>query len=158
MNLRIVFKAQSIVLLLNAIGGLFLTATFMAQANFAVTADLITLGQFMGMTFLIISIWSWRIPDIAGYAFNAMGRLFAIGGGLWTLIILYHIVVGAVSGPTAYVNVILTALFAIGFYIYSRDWLIFFNKRSFFRAFINFTKSFIIFLKKTLYTIHENLF
>ena len=42
MNLRTVFKAQSIVLLLNAIGGLFLTATFMTQANFAVTADLIT--------------------------------------------------------------------------------------------------------------------
>jgi len=121
MNLRTVFKAQSIVLLLNAIGGLFLTATFMTQANFAVTADLITLGQFMGMTFLIISIWSWRIPEISGDAFNAMGRLFAIGGGLWTLIILYHIVVGAVSGPTAYVNVILTALFALGFYIYSRD-------------------------------------
>ena len=121
MNLRTVFKAQSIVLLLNAIGSLFLTATFMAQANFEVTADLITLGQFLGMTFLVISIWSWRIPDIAGDAFNAMGRLFAIGGVLWTLIILYHIVIGAVSGPTAYVNVILTALFAIGFYIYSRD-------------------------------------
>ena len=121
MNLRIVFKAQSIILLLNAIGGLFLTSTFLSQANLSVTADLITLGQFMGMTFLIISIWSWRIPEIAGNAFNSMGKLFAIGGGLWTLIILYHIVVGAVSGPTAYVNVILTALFALGFYIYSRD-------------------------------------
>ena len=121
MNLRIVFKAQSIILLLNAIGGLFLTSTFLSQANFSVTADLITLGQFMGMTFLIISIWSWRIPEIAGNAFNSMGKLFAIGGGLWTLIILYHIIVGAVSGPTAYVNVILTALFALGFYIYSRD-------------------------------------
>ena len=94
MNLRIVFKAQSIILLLNAIGGLFLTSTFLSQANFSVTADLITLGQFMGMTFLIISIWSWRIPEIAGNAFNSMGKLFAIGGGLWTLIILYHIVVG----------------------------------------------------------------
>ena len=121
MNLTNIFKAQSIVLLINAIGGLFLTSTFLESANFSVTPDLITLGQFMGMTFLIISIWSWRIPEIAGDAFNAMGRLFAIGGGLWTLIILYHIVVGAVSGPTAYVNVILTALFAIGFYIYSRD-------------------------------------
>ncbi len=121
MNLRTVFKAQSIVLLLNAIGGLFLTATFLSQASFEVTADLITLGQFMGMTFLIISIWSWRIPEVAGDAFNAIGRLFAIGGGLWTLIILYHIVIGAVSGPTAYVNVILTAIFALGFYIYSRD-------------------------------------
>ena len=80
MNLRTVFKAQSIILLLNAIGGLFLTSTFLSSANFEVTADLITLGQFMGMTFLIISIWCWRIPEIAGDAFNALGKLFAIGG------------------------------------------------------------------------------
>ena len=121
MNLRTIFKAQSIVLLINAIGGLFLTSTFLASANFEVTADLITLGQFMGMTFLILSIWCWRIPDIAGEALNSLGILFAIGGGLWTLIILYHIVIGAASGPTAYINIILTALFASGFYLYSRN-------------------------------------
>ena len=46
--------------------------------------------------------------------------LFAIGGLLFTLIILFHIVTGAVAGATAYVNIILTALFAIGFYVYSR--------------------------------------
>ena len=121
MNLRTVFKAQSIVLFINAIGGLFLTSTFLTQANFQLTGDLITLGQFLGMTFLILSIWCWRIPDIAGDSFNSLGRLFALGGALWTLIILYHIVIGAASGATAYVNIILTALFAVGFYIYSRD-------------------------------------
>ena len=121
MNLRTIFKAQSIILLLNAIGGLFLTSTFLSSANFEVTADLITLGQFMGMTFLIISIWCWRIPEIAGDALNALGKLFAVGGGLWTLIILYHIAIGSASGLTAYINIILTALFAIGFYLYSRD-------------------------------------
>ena len=47
--------------------------------------------------------------------------LFAIGGALWTLIIGYHIMIGAASGPTAVINIILTALFALGFYIYSRD-------------------------------------
>jgi hypothetical protein len=47
--------------------------------------------------------------------------LWAIGGLLFTIIIAYHILVGAVAGPTAYVNIIITALFAIGFYFYSRD-------------------------------------
>jgi hypothetical protein len=47
--------------------------------------------------------------------------LFAIGGLLFTIIIAYHIMTGAVAGPTAYVNIILTALFAVGFYFYSRD-------------------------------------
>ena len=121
MNLRNIFKAQSIVLIINAIGGLFLTATFFSAAGWEITPDLIALGQFVGMTFLVIAIWSWRIPDVVGDSLKSMGMLFAIGGLLWTLMIGYHILTGAVAGPTAYVNIILTAIFAIGFYIYSRD-------------------------------------
>ena len=121
MNLRTIFKAQAIVLVINAIGGLFLTTTFLGSAGWDVTADLITLGQFVGMTFLVIAIWSWRIPDVAGDSLKSFGILFAIGGILWTIMILYHIVVGAVAGPTAYINIILTALFTLGFYIYSKN-------------------------------------
>ena len=121
MNLRTVFKAQGIILLLNAIGGLFLTSTFLSQAGWEVTPDLITLGQFSGMTFLVFSIWAWRFPDVASESIKSIGMLHAIGGLLFTIIIAYHIMIGAVAGLTAYVNIIFTALFAIGFYIYSRD-------------------------------------
>jgi len=121
MNLRNIFKAYSIVGILNAIGGLFFTAAFLGSAGWVPTPEMITLGQFMGMTFLIIAIWSWRIPDVVGDSLNAMGMLFAIGGLLWTVIIAFHIFTGAASGATAYVNIILTALFAIGFYFYSKD-------------------------------------
>lgn len=121
MNLRTIFKAQSIILLLNAIGALLFTAAFLGSAGWEVTPNLVTLGQFMGTTFLIISIWCWRIPDVVGDALQSMGMLFAIGGGLWTIIIAYHIMTGAAAGATAYVNIILTAAFALGFYFYSRD-------------------------------------
>ena len=121
MNLKTIFKAQSIILILNAIGGLFLTSTFLGQAGWVATPDLITLGQFMGMTFLVIAIWCWRIPDVVGDALKPMGTLFAIGGLLWTIIIGYHIIIGAVAGATAYVNIILTAIFALAFYYYSKD-------------------------------------
>ena len=121
MRLRTIFKAQAVVLLLNAIGGLFLTATFLSNAGWAITPDLITLGQFLGMTFLVIAVWSWKIPDVVGDSLKSMGMLFAIGGLLWTLMIGYHILMGAVAGPTAYINIILTATFAIGFYFYSKD-------------------------------------
>ena len=121
MSLRTIFKAQAIVLLLNAIGGLFLTATFLSNAGWAITADLITLGQFLGMTFLVLSIWSWRLPDVAGDALKSIGMLFAIGGLLWTIIIAFHIITGQVAGLTAYINIIITALFAVGFYFYSKD-------------------------------------
>ena len=64
MNLRTVFKAQGIILLLNAIGGLFLTSTFLSQAGWEVTPDLITLGQFTGMIMIfgklsaaVASVW-----------------------------------------------------------------------------------------------------
>jgi hypothetical protein len=121
MNLSNIFKAQSVVLIINGIGGLFLTTAFFGSAGWEITPDLITLGQFVGMTFLVIAVWSWRIPDVVGDSLKSMGMLFAIGGLLWTLIIGYHILMGAVAGPTAYVNIILTAVFAIGFYFYSRD-------------------------------------
>ena len=47
--------------------------------------------------------------------------LFALGSLLFTAIILFHIVTGAIAGATPYVNVILTALFTLAFYIYSRS-------------------------------------
>lgn len=121
MNLRTIFKAQAIILLINAIGGLFLTSAFLGAAGWEITPDLITLGQFTGMTFLVFSIWAWRLPDVASESIKSIGILFAIGGLLFTIIIAYHIMTGAVAGLTAYVNIILTALFAVGFYFYSRD-------------------------------------
>ena len=65
MNLRTVFKAQAVVLFLNAIGALFLTSAFLGAAGWEITADLITLGQFTGMTFLVFAIYAWRLPDVA---------------------------------------------------------------------------------------------
>ena len=121
MNLKTIFKAQAIILLINGIGGLLLTSAFFSAAGWEMTPDLKTLGQFVGMTFLVIAIWSWKIPDVVVDSLNSMGMLFALGGLLWTLIIGYHIIIGAVAGPTAYVNIILTAAFAVGFYFYSRD-------------------------------------
>ena len=121
MNLKNIFKAYAILGLLNAIGALLFTSAFLGSAGWAPTANLITLAQFMGITFLVIAIWSWRIPDIAGDAVKSMGMLWAIGGLLWTIIIGFHIITGAASGPTAYINIILTAAFALGFYFYSKD-------------------------------------
>ena len=113
MNLRTVFKAQGIILLLNAIGGLFLTSTFLSQAGWEVTPDLITLGQFTGMTFLVLAIYAWRLPDVASESIKPIGMLWAIGSLLFTIIIAYHILVGAVAGLTAYVNILITILFTL---------------------------------------------
>ena len=121
MNLSLLFKIQGVVLIVNGLGSLFLGSIWIALGTgWEATPDLITFGQFTGVVLFVVGIWSWRFPDIAAENLKSIGMLFAIGGLLFTLIILFHIVTGAVAGATAYVNIILTALFAIGFYIYSR--------------------------------------
>ena len=120
MNLRTIFKAQAVILLINGLGSLLLTSVFLQQAGWTPTPDLITIGQFLGVVFIANGIWSWRFPDVAAENLKSIGMLFALAGLLFTLIILFHIITGAVAGATAYVNIILTALFAVGFYFYSR--------------------------------------
>ena len=69
----------------------------------------------------VVGIWSWRFPDIAAENLKSIGMLFAFGSLLFTGIILFHIVTGVIAGATPYVNVVLTALFTLAFYIYSRS-------------------------------------
>ena len=120
MNLKVIFRIDAIVALINGLGLLFITSTFFEMANLEVTPALITIGQFVGVTFLFLALLEWRIPDIAGAALSSLGRLFAIGHGFWFLIIGYHILRGDASGATAWVNIIITAVIGILFITASR--------------------------------------
>jgi hypothetical protein len=119
MSVKLIFKIQAIINLINGLGALFLTQFFLEQANFEVTADISTLAEFIGVTFLILALISWRIPDIAGTAINSFGKLYALGGLLWVLIVGYHILMGQVSGPTPYVNIVIIAIISILFFTQS---------------------------------------
>ena len=69
---------------------------------------------------LFLALVQWRIPDIAGDALSSLGQLFAIGFGMWFLIVGYHIMTGRAGGATAYVNIALIAILAVLFYMQSR--------------------------------------
>ena len=112
MNLRTIFKVQGIILAINGLAGIFLGTAFFSAAGWEITADMLTLGQIFGLTLLIIGIWAWRIPDALGDSVKSMGMLYSLGGALWTLMIIYHVATGAAGGPTAYVNLVITAVFA----------------------------------------------
>jgi len=120
MDLKMVFRIAAVISAINGLGMLLMTSTFIAMANITPTPDLITLGQFMGVTFLFLALVEWRIPDIAGDAVSSLGQLFAIGFGMWFLIVGYHIMTGAASGATAYVNIALMAILAVLFFMQSR--------------------------------------
>ena len=120
MDLKMVFRIAAVIAAINGLGMLLMTSTFIAMANITPTPDLITFGQFMGVTFLFLALLAWRIPDIAGDAVSSLGQLFAIGFGMWFLIVGYHIMTGAASGATGYVNIALMAILAVLFFMQSR--------------------------------------
>ena len=120
MNLKLVFRITAVNALINGLGSLFATSTFFEMANMTITPALITAGQFIGVTFLFLALVQWRIPDIAGDAISSLGQLWGVGFAMWFLIVGYHIMTGAASGATAYVNIVLMAIFAAAFFYYSR--------------------------------------
>ena len=120
MDLKMVFRIAAVISAINGLGMLLMTSTFIAMANITPTPDLITFGQFMGVTFLFLALVEWRIPDIAGDAVSSLGQLFAIGFGMWFLIVGYHIMTGAASGATGYVNIALMAILAVLFFMQSK--------------------------------------
>ena len=120
MDLKMVFRIAGVIAAINGLGLLFMGATFFAMANITPTPDLITVGQFTGVTVLFLALLQWRIPDIAGDAFSSLGQLFAIGYAMWFLIVGYHIMAGKAGGATGYFNLALFAIFAVLFYMQSR--------------------------------------
>ena len=120
MDLKLVFRIAAVVAALNGLGLLFMGATFFAMANITPTPDLITVGQFTGVTVLFLALLQWRIPDIAGDALSSLGQLFGIGYAMWFLIVGYHIITGQAGGATAYVNLLVEAILAVLFFMRSR--------------------------------------
>jgi len=120
MDLKLVFRIAAVIAAINGLGLLFMGTTFFAMANMTATPNLITVGQFTGVTVLFLALLQWRIPDIAGDAFSSLGQLFAIGYAMWFLIVGYHIMTGAASGATAYVNIALMAILTVLFFMQSR--------------------------------------
>ena len=120
MNLKLVFRTTAVIALVNGLGSLFATSTFFEMANMTITPALITAGQFIGVTFLFLALVQWRIPDIAGDAISSLGQLWGVGFAMWFLIVGYHIMTGAASGATAYVNIALMAILAVLFFMKSR--------------------------------------
>ena len=120
MDLKLVFRISAVISAINGLGLLFMTTTFFEMANLTISADLITAGQFIGVTILFIAILQWRIPDIAGDALSSLGQLFGIGNVLWALIVVYHIMTGQAGGATGYVNVLIFVVLAVLFFMKSR--------------------------------------
>ena len=92
----------------------------METANFTMSQSLLTTGQFMGVTFLILGLIAWRAADLAKDAQPAFGHLYAITQGMWTSITGYHMAIVAAGGSTANVNMFITASLGNLFFLHSK--------------------------------------
>ena len=96
---------------------LFLTEVFLGMAGFDMTAQLQTLGQAMGISLIAVAILSWRILILQVVQIASYGKLFAIIGLLWVLLLGFHGATGQASGPPLFgnlaINVVLAVLFLI---------------------------------------------
>ena len=63
MNLQMIFRVNGAVSLINGLSFLLLTETYLGMAGFTMTAQLMTLGQAMGVSLIAIGLLSWRTPD-----------------------------------------------------------------------------------------------
>ena len=120
MDLKLVFRIAGVIAAINGLGLLFMGGTFFAMANMTATPNLITVGQFTGVTVLFLALLQWRIPDIAGDALSSLGQLFGIGNVLWFLIVGYHIMTGKAGGATGFVNAGIFVILAVLFFMQSR--------------------------------------
>jgi hypothetical protein len=121
MSLSNIFRASAVVLFLNGLMALFITDQFMSMADFDVTPDMHTLGQFIGVTFLILGIIAWKTVDLAGDNLAGFGKIYALAELMWVAIIAYHVATGVAGGMTAVGNMVISGLFAILFFMKSRD-------------------------------------
>jgi len=120
MNLKLVFRIYGVINLINAAGIIFTTQSFFEMAGMTVTADMINVGQGFGIALLALAILSWRTPDIAGDAAASYGQLFGFISSINVLHLAYLIMTEQASGPPAYGNIVLMAVFAGLFFMYSK--------------------------------------
>ena len=121
MNLTNIFKVDAVIALINGIGLLFATSMFVEMAKLNMSDSLLVFGQFMGVTFIWLAILTWRMPSIAGDSMNSFAQICCLVHALWFLIIGFHIVSSQVGGATAYINIIITGIFAILYFMKIRD-------------------------------------
>ena len=121
MNLPNIFKVDAVIALINGIGLLFATSMFVEMAKLNMSDSLLVFGQFMGVTFIWLAILTWRMPSIAGDSMNSFAQMWCLVHALWFLIIGFHIVSSQVGGATAYINIIITGIFAILYFMKIRD-------------------------------------
>jgi|TARA_B100001079_G_scaffold246656_1_gene235392 hypothetical protein len=123
MTLALVFRLNAGFFALWAIQLLFLPKMMFAQYQWTPSLELVALAQGLGVATTGLAILTWMIPNwTTEEQLKNFAKLLMVIAVLFLLLQLYQILVSGMSPGAAmdWGSTVITALFAIGFYMKSR--------------------------------------
>jgi len=117
MILKVLFMVQGSLLIILGLLGILAGDSALSGWGLEVTPDLLMLNRGLSISTLTMGVIVVRIPAWVG---NNLKEPALIGGAIntaWVINVAYDISTGAIGGPGATVNIVLTIIFAILFFV-----------------------------------------
>lgn len=119
MNLALVFRISGVILVINGISMFFTPAMALGMYGMEVTQDLTVVMRGLGLSFVTTGVLIVMLPSWIENKLAAAGMLLGVIYLAWFLDIGYDLYASNISGAAAVANLILTAIFAILFFVMS---------------------------------------
>jgi len=123
MSLSLIFRLQAAFAALWAIQLIFLPGMMFAQYQWTPSLELVALGQGCGVAMTALAIIAYQLPNwTTGEQLKNAAKSLAVIAILFLLGQLYQLLISGMAPGKAmdWGSVVITALFAIGFYMKSR--------------------------------------
>ena len=123
MSLSLIFRLQAVFLALWAFQLLFIPGVFFAQYQWTPSLELVALAQGLGVASTGLAILAYSIPNwTSDDQLKVAAKSFGVSAILFLLLQLYQILISGMApgGALDWVSTIITALFAIGFFMKSK--------------------------------------
>ena len=123
MSLSLLLRLNAVFLILWAIGLIFSPGMMFDMFEWTPSLELVALGQGLGVASTGLAIIAWMLPSwMSEEQLKKAAICFAVIASLFLLLQLYQILISNMSPGKAFDwgSTVITALFAIGFYIKSR--------------------------------------
>ncbi len=121
MNLKLLCRINGVWVGLNGLSAILMPDMWFNMAGLEASSAAYAAAGGLGIAVIGLALISWRTADIAGDAIKSYGMLFGIIHGLFLLLTLYQMSVGLFGGPPAYMNIVVSIIFAAAFFYYSRS-------------------------------------
>ena len=119
MNLALVFRISGVLLILNGISMFFTPGMAVGMYGWEESGPLIVVIRALGVSFLATGVLALMLPVWIESKLASAGMLWGVINLAWVAHIGYDLWAANISGATAVINLILTIILAILFFVMS---------------------------------------